>query len=406
LTHYIRGKSKTKQRRPIWPFLILVLVVAIGAFYKFKHKTVVAVPTTSKTSTAVVSTKDATYLTGRYLFNGTTVWARAVERDSQRKDGSYDYSHPFSQLDTFNRKAYDAWSTDFECPITTNTVPFATQVAQLVFNCRPEFLPEAAKYFNLFDLANNHTDNQGGEVGLDSTRQFMGKTPGVQYFGSFDPSVAKDVCEVVALPIRLQKTDKTEQKTAIPVAMCAWHYFYRKPLPGEIAVMDRYAKIMPVFAFVEMGVEYHPTADAIQQEIAHQVIDEGPEFLIANNPHWVQNSEVYKNKLIVYSTGNFIFDQLDAETQRSASIDLTVQVPYDDNVAAWVKLGPSCLAFQDQCLEKAEQQGLRKIEPKLTFAVVAGQGGDRKVTHKADAATQAAVEQRLNWTASMKALGQ
>jgi hypothetical protein len=408
LAHYQQGKGVSRHRYRLW--LAVVALFAVGlSFYWFRlHKQPLKTDSSQLTVAGVAASppQNFTSLVGRYLFNGTTVWARAVEQDSQRKDGSYDYAHPFSQLNTFNRAAYDAWATDFECPITNNNVPFATQVSQLIFNCRPEFLPEAAKYFNLFDLANNHTDNQGGAVGLDSTRKYMDKIPGVQYFGSFDPSVANDVCEVVALPARLQKPDKSEEKSALPVAMCAWHYFYRKPLAGEIAVMDRYAKIMPVMAFVKMGVEYHPTADAVQQEIAHQVIDHGPEFLIANNPHWVQNTEVYKNKLIVYSTGNFIFDQLDNETQRSASIDVTMHLAYDDNVAAWVKLAPSCLAFQDQCLDMAQQLGLRKVQPQLRYAVVAGQGGDRKLTHKADAATQAAVEQRLNWVASMKALNQ
>jgi len=327
-----------------------------------------------------------------------------VERGARLANGTYDYSKPFSQLNTFQRELYEGWSTDFECPITDNTVPYQTQIDNLIFNCRPEFLPEATKYFNLFDLANNHTDNQNGMVGLTKTRQYLDKA-GVQYFGSFDPSVSDDVCEVVALPVRLQKADKTEEKANLPVAFCAWHYFYRKPLAGEIEVMQKYAQIMPVFAFVEMGAEYHPSADAIQQEIAHKVVDLGPEFLLANNPHWVQNTEVYKGKLIVYSMGNFIFDQLNAETNRSASIDATITVPYDDNVAKWLALAPKCASFHDDCLNQAQLRGLTKYKLQLKYGVVAGQGGNNQITHKADAATQTAVEQRLNWSQTCAQLG-
>jgi poly-gamma-glutamate synthesis protein (capsule biosynthesis protein) len=327
-----------------------------------------------------------------------------VEKDSLRA-GGYDYSYPFSQLNTFEPNKYDAWMTSFECPITDNVVPFATQVSNLVFNCRPEFLPEATKYFQFFDLANNHTGDQQGSKGLESTRQYLDKA-GVQYFGSFDPGVTDDICEVVALPVRIEQSDKTEQKAQLPVAMCAWHYFMRGPEPGEIEHMQQYAKIMPVLAFVEMGVEYQPTASAIQQKIAHAVVDQGPEFVIANNPHWVQNTEVYKGKLIVYATGNFIFDQLEPEEQRSASLDVTMTVPYDQNVGKWVALAKDCVAFQDSCLATAQKQGLKKIKPHLTYGVVAGQGGYRHLTHKADAATQAAVEQRMNWQQTLKQLGQ
>lgn len=335
------------------------------------------------------------------MFNGTVTWARAVEQQARG-----DYAQPFSQLDSFGRAQYDAWSSDFECPVTGNTVPYQTQISNLVFNCRPEFLPAAVKYFNIFNLANNHTSDQGGEAGLEETRRRL-QEAGVQYFGSFDASDSANTCEVLALPVRIQKSDGTEDKASLPVAFCGWHYFNRPDVrSGEIEVMNRYAKTMPVFAFAEMGAEYNAQASPAVATIAHNIIDHGPEFLIANNPHWVQNTEVYKGKLIVYSLGNFIFDQLDAETNRSASIDLTMTVPYDDNIAKWIKLAPSCAAFHDDCLARAEKLGLTKPKLSLKYGVVAGLGGYKVVTHKADAATQAAVEQRMNWPETLKALGQ
>jgi hypothetical protein len=337
-------------------------------------------------------------ITGKYLFSGTSTWARATERDSKN-----DYNWPFSQLHSFG--TYDAWSTDFECPITNNVVPYATQISQLVFNCQPEFLPSATKYITLYDLANNHTDNQGGSKGLEETRKHLDEV-GAQYYGSFDPSVADDVCEVIALPVHLQSAGLPAEKATLPIAFCAWHYFYRKPLVGEIAVMDRYARVMPVFAFVEAGAEYRPKADAIQEEIAHQITDHGPEFLVANSPHWVQNTEVYKGKLIVYSTGNFIFDQIDTETRRGASLDVQISVTRDANIDKWLALGNSCKTFKDNCLQQAEQQHLTKPKLSYIFGVVGNQGGVGVPTHKADAATQKAIEERMNWAETLKALGQ
>ena len=120
----------------------------------------------------------------------------------------------------------------------------------------------------------------------------------------------------------------------------------------------------------------------------------------------MQNAEAYKGKLIVYSLGNFIFDQLDTETQRSASIDLGIKLAYDDNVAKWVALGVSCSTFHDSCLKNAEEQKLTKVQLQYIYGVVAGQGGAGKLTHKADVATQKAVEERLNWAAVIKELGQ
>lgn len=340
---------------------------------------------------------------GRYLFNGTIVLARAVEKYARG-----DFNQPFSQLDTFNRSAYDAWSTDFECPITNAVVPYQDQIDHLNFNCRPEFLPGLTKYFNLIDLANNHTDNQGGQAGIAETRKHLSDYPGVQYFGNYDPTIVNDICEVVALPVRLQKPDKIEEKSALPVAFCAWHYFNynRGPTEQELAVARKYAAIMPVLAFVEMGVEYQPKASQSQVDIAHQLIDTGAEFLLANNPHWVQNAEAYKGKLIIYSLGNFIFDQIDQETQRGVSLDATMSVTYDDNVSKWIALSKDCASFQDTCLQKATEQGLTKPKIQFKYAAVANQDGAGKVTHKADASTQAAVEERLGWSSVLKQLGQ
>lgn len=384
--------------RPVLIATVICVGIAVASFagwtllHRQANKMVVQteVPTTVK--------EQNTTVTGKYLFSGTSTWARATERDAKG-----DYSQPFSQLGTFG--TYDAWSTDFECPITNNVVPYATQISQLVFNCRPEFLPAATKYITLYDLANNHTDNQGGSKGLEETRKHLDEV-GAQYYGSFDPSVADDVCEVISLPVRLQGVGQQDKKATLPVAFCAWHYFYRRPLPGEIAVMDRYAKIMPVFAFVEAGAEYHPKADAIQEEIAHQIMDHNPEFLVANSPHWVQNTEVYNGKLIVYSTGNFIFDQVDAETRRGASLDVQINVTRDANIDKWFALGDSCKVFKDDCLQRAEQQGLIKPKLNYVFGVVGNQGGVGVATHKADAATQKATEERMNWAETLKVLGQ
>lgn len=339
---------------------------------------------------------------GRYLFNGTIVLARAVE-----KYANGNFTQPFSKLYTFQPEKYDSWSADFECPITNNVVPYSTQIERLVFNCRPEWLPELTKYVQLFNLANNHTADQGFPGGFNETRQHL-QTAGVQYFGNYDPTVLQDICEVIALPVRLQKIDASQEKAALPVAFCSWHYFNfgRSPTSAELAVVEAYAATMPVFAFVEMGNEYQAVASEQQQSIAKSIIDKGADFVMANNPHWVQNSEVYKNKLIVYSLGNFIFDQIDPETQRGVSFDTTLTVSYNSNTAAWIALADTCKAFKDTCLQTAAKQQLKKLKIQLRYVPVASQGGAGKITTLATEAVQKVVEERLQWQQVKVQLGQ
>ncbi len=57
-------------------------------------------------------------------------------------------------------------------------------------------------------------------------------------------------------------------------------------------------------------------------EIAHLAVDAGVDLIIGNHPHWIQPVELYKSKLIAYSHGNFIFDQMWSDETRQGVIGL------------------------------------------------------------------------------------
>jgi Bacterial capsule synthesis protein PGA_cap len=44
--------------------------------------------------------------------------------------------------------------------------------------------------------------------------------------------------------------------------------------------------------------------------LGHLAVDSGADIVIGNHPHWVQGIEVYKNRLITYAHGNYVFDQV------------------------------------------------------------------------------------------------
>lgn len=399
------GVPHNKNKAQVGVVILLIVLIGGGVYIAKSLIWHTPAQTPSSVTTTPQQTANAeppTIIKGRYLLNGTVVWARGIEKWSQRPNGTYDYAHPFSQLSSFDRQQYDAWVADLECPITNKTIPFQVQIDTLMFNCPPEFLPEAAKYFNIFNLANNHTDNRQHE-GLISTREYLDKA-GVQYHGNYDPEVTEDICEVIGLPVRVldEKSNKSTP-ASLPVAFCSWHYFYRTPKQGEIERMAEYAKVMPVFAFVHAGVEYRTTADDTQVAIAREIIDQNAEFVIVNNPHWVQNSEAYKGKLIVYSTGNFIFDQLDSEGMRSASIDVGLTLKNDADTKPWLELGKTCQQWHDDCLKLAKEKNLKKPKLQLSYAAVGGDNSNHQ-TKKASPTLQKAIEDRLNWQKTMSEL--
>ena len=60
---------------------------------------------------------------------------------------------------------------------------------------------------------------------------------------------------------------------------------------------------------IHWGNEYLPQAEKWRVDLAHQMVDAGADIIHGHHPHVWQGLEVYKNKPIYYSFGNFVFDQ-------------------------------------------------------------------------------------------------
>ena len=79
-----------------------------------------------------------------------------------------------------------------------------------------------------------------------------------------------------------------------------------------------------VFVYYHWGTEYTHDAGADQRTIAHRAVDAGADVILGTHPHWVQGVEWYKNKLITYSLGNFVFDQeWSTETKQGTFLSMT-----------------------------------------------------------------------------------
>jgi poly-gamma-glutamate capsule biosynthesis protein CapA/YwtB (metallophosphatase superfamily) len=64
-----------------------------------------------------------------------------------------------------------------------------------------------------------------------------------------------------------------------------------------------------VIPFFHWGIEYVYDPSEEQRYFAHVAIDSGASLVMGSHPHWIQGVETYKGVPIVYSLGNFIFDQ-------------------------------------------------------------------------------------------------
>jgi poly-gamma-glutamate synthesis protein (capsule biosynthesis protein) len=75
-----------------------------------------------------------------------------------------------------------------------------------------------------------------------------------------------------------------------------------------------------VIPYFHLGAEYVAVAPPWAVEATHLALDAGAAMVVTNHPHLIQGMEVYANKPVVYSPGNFILDQMWAAEVRSGYV--------------------------------------------------------------------------------------
>jgi gamma-polyglutamate biosynthesis protein CapA len=165
--------------------------------------------------------------------------------------------------------------------------------------------------FTAVNLANNHTLDFG-QSGYEETKENLAKDD-ILYFGS--PSNNEDLSTQINVRGKL-------------ICLVGYEEFIN-PEPQTILdeIHSLQASCYRIIVFAHWGVEYLPTPSDKQKTLAHSFIDAGADVIIGSHPHVVQPLEVYKNKAIFYSLGNFVFDQnFSFETTHG----LAVQVEFSD----------------------------------------------------------------------------
>jgi Bacterial capsule synthesis protein PGA_cap len=393
---------------------ILISIIGVGViatFWNYENSTSTKTDNSSRiviNSQPITTKPTLASITNKSLYMGNVFFGRYIDdwavqsaspelakvsKYEAKATDKRDYSNPFSQLKTFERAKYNTWIAGLECPVTDRFVDSATQDDTLSFTCLPGYIPEAAKYFDVFTLANNHIDNQQAFGGLANTQRVL-EANQIQYFGHYDNAVKSDICEVVALEASAKYSDSSIQKVKIPVAYCGFHNVFKLPLQDEIDVISQYAKYFPTVVMPHQGKEYVTQSDQLKQETYHKFVDAGADLVVGDHPHATQEMEYYKGKMIVYSLGNFIFDQQFNSTVTSAiTLDTELSMTNSANgLETYLNIGKDCAKFKDSCLTRAKSENLQKPELEFKFDIVASDDSN-KITKKASPEIQTKMEQ-------------
>lgn len=127
---------------------------------------------------------------------------------------------------------------------------------------------------------------------------------------------------------------------------------------------------------IHWGNEYQSVHGTRQEQIAHAFIDAGADIIIGHHPHVIQDIEIYKDKPIFYSLGNFVFDQyFSEETQQGMGVHVTIDDGYIikpifttiDRVSVSFVDEPTNQAMLEQVLQRSTLDQARFVDGILTL---------------------------------------
>ncbi len=372
------------------PFNIAIIFVVIGTFFLVgtlgfafynstlatkpnKNSQVAGIIESESKSSSIANSKPVkpSQLNLKTMFLGNTFWGRYI--DDWAKASPLKEKYPFSGLNSLEKYKYDAWISGMECPITSTYRSSKLQDSDLKFSCLPQYLSEAANWLDVLSLANNHTDNMEELNGFDQTKKYLSENK-IAYFGHFDNSRLDEICKVINLEIKdksvennfrnnpnigLENPSNDSSKTSsnltnpdqyfVPIAFCGYHNVFKLPTQSELAKITEYSKYWPTIVMPHGGAEYTSKPDQIKTDLYRQMIELGADSVIGDHPHNVQSTEVWQDKLIVYSLGNFMFDQQTRQDVRqSLTIDAEFELEFDQNLEKLMEISQKCTNFENQ----------------------------------------------------------
>ena len=242
---------------------------------------------------------------GDVMQHGNQLKSALIEGADPYDHNSYEYSHAFKYTKKFFYNAHIAVA-NMEFP--TGGAPFK---GYPVFSTPESIISEAQRSgLNLFLLANNHLLDMGGS-GFEQT------------ISTYKRLGAKAIGAYISKEDELRENPVIIEKNGIKVAFINFSYGtngFAIPEPFTMNLMDsthikeviQRAKNRGadfIFALPHWGLEYQLKPSVSQKKWARMLFREGVRGIIGSHPHVPQEAEIYNDRFIFYSLGNYISNQ-------------------------------------------------------------------------------------------------
>jgi poly-gamma-glutamate synthesis protein (capsule biosynthesis protein) len=227
------------------------------------------------------------------VVTGDVIPARNVNLQAIKRN---DFLWPFRETVDY-LKSGDMLLIDLEAPLVKDCVAFNAGFKPFCGDARfIDGLTFAGT--TVANLSNNHLTNYG-PAGTNSTIKLLTDH-------NIQPSGISLIGRVALKGVRFAFLGFNGVGVAINRAEMKREIDLVRPEADVVVVQFHWGK--------EYVLTPQPSGDAIAPDdprvIGRLAIDDGADLVIGNHPHAVQGVEIYKDKLITYAHGNFVFDQM------------------------------------------------------------------------------------------------
>lgn len=239
-------------------------------------------------------------------------WSTTVFLD-QQENGIYDC---ISEELTDIMNAADIMCLNNEFTYSTGGAPLAGKA--YTFRALPERVEVLHQLgVDAVTLANNHVYDYGKEALLDTFAVLQ--EAGIPYFGAghdLEEAMAPLYLEADGKTIALVGASRAEKNRMTPQATetepgilrCYDTTLYKE------AIAEAKANADFCIAFVHWGTEYSFDLEQVQLDTGKEYLDAGADVVIGAHSHCLQGMEFYEGKPIIYSLGNYWFNEKTLDT--------------------------------------------------------------------------------------------
>ncbi len=326
-----------------WIFLIIAAGIILFAGASFLIKPEVVETTSTSTQSSVFSSEEPI----RIILAGDIMLDRGVEYMIEKYGGG-NFEFPFLKIADEFKKA-DIVFGNLEGPISDKGIKVGSVYS---FRADPRAI-DGLNFagFNALSLANNHAFDYGREALEDTLKRL--KETGINYVGAgfnATETYSAVIKEIKGVKIAFlaytdlgpetwkAKGDNSgiawiSEKPSTRAELGAGPVPHRNEVSGagdfekiEIDIQNAKSQADILIVSLHAGEEYQKEPTQFQTDFAKMAIDAGADIVVGHHPHVVQPNEIYNEKYIFYSLGNFVFDQgFSKETMQGKMVKVIIK---------------------------------------------------------------------------------